>query len=51
MLEGDPFPFGIEQNRPTLEQFLRYTYEQGVAHRHAAPGEILPAAIMTSVKI
>jgi 4,5-dihydroxyphthalate decarboxylase len=51
MFEGDPFPFGIEENRPTLEQFLRYTYEQGIAHRRAAPEEIFPAGIMTSVKI
>ena len=51
MFDGDPFPFGIEENRPTLEQFLRYTYEQGIAHRHAAPEEIFPEGIMTSVKI
>jgi 4,5-dihydroxyphthalate decarboxylase len=48
---GDPFPYGIEENRPTLEQFLRYTYEQGIAHRHAKPEEIFPKGIMTSVKV
>ena len=51
IFEGDPFPCGIEENRPTLEQCLRYTCEQGIAHRHAAPEEIFPAGIMTSVKI
>ena len=40
---GDPFPYGIEENRPTWEQMLRYTYEQGIAHRHAKPEEIFPA--------
>jgi hypothetical protein len=25
LFDGDPFPFGIEENRPTLEVFLRYT--------------------------
>ena len=35
MFGGDPFPFGIEENRPTFEQFLRYVFEQGIAHRHA----------------
>ena len=35
LFDGDPFPYGIEENRPTLEQILRYTYEQGIAHRHA----------------
>jgi 4,5-dihydroxyphthalate decarboxylase len=51
MFAGDPFPFGIEANRPTLEQFLRYTYEQGIAHRHAKPEEIFPKGIGTSVVI
>jgi 4,5-dihydroxyphthalate decarboxylase len=48
---GDPFPFGIEENRPTFEQFLRYTFEQGIAHRRAAPEEIFPPGVMTAVKI
>src|SRR5262249_4628032 len=48
---GDPFPYGIEENRPTLEQFLRYTREQRIAHRHAAPEEIFPKGIMTSVRV
>jgi 4,5-dihydroxyphthalate decarboxylase len=48
---GDPFPYGIEENRPTLEQFLRYTHEQGIAHRHAKPEEIFPKGIMTSVRV
>src|SRR5215831_8220662 len=48
---GDPFPFGIEENRPTLELFLQYTFEQGIAHRHAKPEEIFPSGIMESVKI
>ena len=42
MFDGDPFPFGIEENRPTFEQFLRYTHEQGIAHRHAKVEEIFP---------
>lgn len=51
LMGGDTFPYGIEENRPTLEQFLRYTFEQGIAHRHASPEEIFPEGIMTSVKI
>lgn len=51
MFGGDPFPFGIEENRPTLEQFLRYTYEQGIAHRHAKPEEIFPKGVMTMVRV
>jgi len=51
MFDGDPFPYGIEENRPTLEQFLRYTYEQGIAKRHAKPEEIFPKGVMTPVRI
>jgi 4,5-dihydroxyphthalate decarboxylase len=48
---GDPFPFGIEENRPTLELFAQYTYEQGIAHRRVAIEEIFPKGIMASVKV
>jgi 4,5-dihydroxyphthalate decarboxylase len=46
MFDGDPFPFGIEENRPTFEQFLRYTHEQGIAHRHAKVDEIFPQGMI-----
>jgi len=48
---GDTFPYGIEENRPTLEQFLRYTHEQGIAHRHARPEEIFPPGVDTMVRV
>jgi len=48
---GDPFPYGIEANRPTLELFLRYAYEQGIAHRLAKPEDIFPPGIMAQVKV
>jgi len=48
---GNLFPYGIEPNRPTLELFLRYAHEQGIAHRLAKPEEIFPSGIMASVKI
>jgi 4,5-dihydroxyphthalate decarboxylase len=51
MFEGDPFPYGIEENRPTIEQFLRYTYEQGIAKRRAKPEEIFLKGIMTLVRV
>src|SRR5262249_25872809 len=51
LFDGDPFPSGIEQNRTTPEQLLRHTREQGIAHRQAAPEEIFPKGIMTSVRV
>ncbi len=47
----DPFPYGIEENRATLEQMLLYTYQQGIAHRHAKPEEIFPKGVMTNVVV
>jgi 4,5-dihydroxyphthalate decarboxylase len=49
MFDGDPFPFGIEENRPTIETFLRYVHEQGIAHRHAKVEEIFPKGMMVPV--
>jgi 4,5-dihydroxyphthalate decarboxylase len=51
LMQGDPFPYGIEENLPTLQQFCRYTYEQGIAHRLAEPAELFPAGVMTMVRV
>ncbi len=51
MFGGDLFPYGIEENRPTWEQMMLYTYQQGIAHRHAKPEDIFPKGIMTKVII
>lgn len=51
MFDGDPFPFGIEENRATWEQLLLYAHQQGIAHRHVAPEDIFPKGIMTSIKV
>jgi 4,5-dihydroxyphthalate decarboxylase len=48
---GELFPYGIEANRPTLELFLRYAHEQGIAHKLVKPEDIFPVGIMASVKI
>ena len=48
---GDPFPYGIEENRATWEQMALYTWQQGIAHRRFTPEEIFPAGIMTKVII
>jgi 4,5-dihydroxyphthalate decarboxylase len=50
-LGKDLYPYGIEENRPTLETFLKYAYEQGIARRLAKPEDLFPAGIMVSVKV
>jgi len=48
---GDPFPYGIEENRATWEQMALYTKQQGIAYRQFKPEEIFPKGIMTKVII
>lgn len=48
---GDPFPYGIEPNRTTLDQLLRYAHQQGIAHRLVTADEVFPAGIMTKVVV
>jgi len=48
---GDPFPYGIEENRATWEQMALYTFQQGIAHRQFTPEEIFPEGLMTKVII
>jgi 4,5-dihydroxyphthalate decarboxylase len=48
---GDPFPFGIDENRATWEQMLLYTYQQGIAHKHVTPEDIFPKGMMTKVVV
>ncbi len=48
---GDPFPYGIEENRATWEQMALYTFQQGIAHRQFEPEEIFPKGLMTKVII
>ena len=50
-LGKDLYPYGIEENRPTLETFLKYAYEQGIARRLAKPEDLFPSGIMVSVKV
>jgi 4,5-dihydroxyphthalate decarboxylase len=48
---GDPFPYGIEENRATWEQLLGYAAQQGIAHRLVTPDEIFPKGVMTEVVV
>ncbi|HVE50075.1 MAG TPA: 4,5-dihydroxyphthalate decarboxylase [Casimicrobiaceae bacterium] len=41
----DPWPYGIEANRVTLDAFLRYAFEQGVAHRRLTIEALFPAEV------
>jgi 4,5-dihydroxyphthalate decarboxylase len=40
LVEGDPFPYGVEKNRPALETIIRYAFEQKILPRRYAVEEI-----------
>jgi 4,5-dihydroxyphthalate decarboxylase len=48
--DGDPWPYGIEKNRATLEPFLAYCHEQGVTKRRLALAELFPKEVGVELK-
>ena len=48
---GEPWPYGVEANRRTLEAFTRWAHEQGVTHRPVDVDELFPAAVRSGYRI
>jgi 4,5-dihydroxyphthalate decarboxylase len=48
---GELFPYGIEKNVTTLQNFLRFAYEQGVCSRLVSIEELFPESILSSHRI
>jgi 4,5-dihydroxyphthalate decarboxylase len=40
LIGPDPWPYGVEANRVTLDAFTRYAHEQGVAAKRVEPEEL-----------
>ena len=47
----DPYPYGIEASRPTLEAFCRYCDEQGVTARRMTPEDLFPPEVQASARV
>jgi 4,5-dihydroxyphthalate decarboxylase len=47
----DPYPYGIEASRPTLEAFCRYAHDQGVTARRMTPEDLFPREVQASAKV
>lgn len=47
----DPFPYGLEANRKTLDAFCRFAHDQGVTTRRMRPDELFPQEVRASVKV
>jgi len=50
MFGPDIWPYGVDPNRKTLEAFLTYALEQGVAHRPVTLDEIFPPSVQHILK-
>jgi 4,5-dihydroxyphthalate decarboxylase len=48
---GDPWPYGIEPNRTTLDTFCAWAHEQGVAHRRLQPEDLFPPEVRQAFRI
>lgn len=52
MLVGDdPWPYGLEPNRVTLETFLRQAYEQGACARRLDPDDLFVPEVLQRFRI
>jgi 4,5-dihydroxyphthalate decarboxylase len=51
MFGADIWPYGVDPNRKTLEAFLTYTLEQGVAHRPVTLDEVFPPSVQHILKV
>ncbi|MDX1482880.1 MAG: 4,5-dihydroxyphthalate decarboxylase [Alphaproteobacteria bacterium] len=50
-LGADYFPYGLEENRKTLEVYLRWCYEQGIAKRELTPDELFAPETRSAFKV
>lgn len=48
---SDPFPYGIEPNRVTLEAFATFAHDQGVAHRRVAVDDLFWPTMAGSFRV
>jgi 4,5-dihydroxyphthalate decarboxylase len=47
----DPFPYGLEENRKTLEAFCRFAHTQGITAKQLAPDDLFPKEVRARVRV
>ncbi len=47
----DPYPYGVEASRPTIEAFCRYAHEQGVTQRRMTHEDLFPPEVRAVAKV
>ena len=48
---ADPFPYGLEANRKTLDAFCRFAHAQGLTAQRLTPDELFPEEVRASVRV
>jgi 4,5-dihydroxyphthalate decarboxylase len=48
---ADPFPYGLEANRRTLDAFCRFSHDQGVTAKRLTPDDLFPKEVRASVRV
>ena len=48
---ADPFPYGVERNRKTLDAFCRFAHDQGVTAQRLTPDDLFPKEVRASVRV
>jgi 4,5-dihydroxyphthalate decarboxylase len=48
---ADPFPYGLEANRKTLDAFCRFAHDQGVTAKRLMPDNLFPKEVRASVRV
>jgi 4,5-dihydroxyphthalate decarboxylase len=51
LIGPDPWPYGVEANRVTLDAFTRYAHEQGVAARRLDPEELFVPQVLGQYRV
>jgi len=48
---ADPFPYGLEANRKTLDAYCRFAHDQGVTATRLTPDDLFPKEVRASVRV
>jgi 4,5-dihydroxyphthalate decarboxylase len=51
LIGPDPWPYGVDANRVTLDAFTRYAHEQGVAARRLDPEELFVPQVLGQYRV
>ena len=51
LIGPDPWPYGVDANRVTLEAFARFAHEQGVARRLLTPDELFAPQVLGRYRV